>query len=88
MEFVIMVLSVVAFICMIVGTVVYLLMWLLALGLDQKYGHESLINPNDPDFFPNLYIFKKRVKEIASKDKVTRDYLESRRIRIQKIQNK
>ncbi len=46
----------------------------------------TILNPNDPSFFPSFDKFKNRVMNIADRDETTRLYLKSRAERLKNIQ--
>lgn len=70
----------------IMGKVV-LYFWAFMHMFDDRYGNVSIINPNDPDYFSNFDLFKKKVMEIENRDMETRLYLLSRKNRLDRIKN-
>lgn len=71
----------------IMGKVV-LYFWAFMHMFDDRYGNVSIVNPNDPDYFSNFDLFKKKVMEIGKRDMETRLYLLSRNNRLNRIKIK
>ncbi len=65
----------------VIGWII-LLIWMIPHAFDDKYRGIEFKNSNDPTFFPNFDKFKSKVEEVAEKDEETREYLKSRKERM------